>query len=74
MIGRTELPPHPRPDGEPCNRRAGNLREIPGEHVRRCHCGATFIAVITVAVHATAKCGREVLKVDWHTADREPVT
>ena len=77
MIGRSEIPSHRRPDdGKWCGwYQASYLRDIPGEHVRRCRaCHATFIALVTVATHASQKCGREVLKVEWLDVQREAVS
>lgn len=72
-VGNTWLPDHRRSDGRHCPGRAGYLRDIPGEHIRTCYCGTTYIAVITVAAWASAKCGREVLKVTWLDTQREVV-
>lgn len=76
MIGRTELPPHRDLHGLRCNPgQPGRVPHVAGEYVRRCRrCHTTFIAVVSVAIHATQKCGREVLRLDWLAADREPVS
>lgn len=73
MIGsHTYLPRHLRPDGQVCGGQGCRIAGIPGEHVRRCHCGATFIAVVTVAA-ISARMSREILRCDWKDSQREPV-